>query len=33
MTSIDEAEIVSKLKGNTLRAYWALLSSPTESSE
>jgi hypothetical protein len=27
MSSIDEAEIVSKLKGNTLRAYWALLSS------
>jgi hypothetical protein len=27
MTSIDEAEIVSKLKGNTLRTYWALLSS------
>jgi hypothetical protein len=27
MNSIDEAEIVSKLKGNTLRTYWALLSS------
>jgi hypothetical protein len=26
MSSIDEKEIVSKLKGNTLRAYWALLS-------
>jgi hypothetical protein len=26
MTPIDEEEIVSKLKGNTLRAYWALLS-------
>jgi len=26
MSSIDEEEIVSKLKGNTLRAYWALLS-------
>ena len=25
MTPIDEEEIVSKLKGNTLRAYWALL--------
>lgn len=27
MSTIDEEEIVSKLKGNTLRAYWALLSS------
>jgi hypothetical protein len=27
MSSISEEEIVSKLKGNTLRAYWALLSS------
>ncbi len=27
MSSIEEAEIVSKLKGNTLRTYWALLSS------
>ena len=26
MNPIDEEEIVSKLKGNTLRAYWALLS-------
>lgn len=26
MSPIDEEEIVSKLKGNTLRAYWALLS-------
>ncbi len=26
MTPIDEDEIVSKLKGNTLRVYWALLS-------
>jgi hypothetical protein len=27
MSSPSEEEIVSKLKGNTLRAYWALLSS------
>lgn len=27
MSSIDDDEMVSKLKGNTLRAYWALLSS------
>jgi hypothetical protein len=27
MNSINEEEIVSKLKGNTLRTYWALLSS------
>jgi len=27
MSSVDDDEIVSKLKGNTLRAYWALLSS------
>ena len=26
MSHTDEAEITSKLKGNTLRAYWALLS-------
>ena len=26
MNPLDEEEIVSKLKGNTLRAYWALLS-------
>ena len=26
MSSTDEAEIISKLKGNTLRTYWALLS-------
>lgn len=26
MSSSDEEEITSKLKGNTLRAYWALLS-------
>jgi len=26
MNSTDEAEILSKLKGNTLRVYWALLS-------
>ena len=27
MSSVDDDEMVSKLKGNTLRAYWALLSS------
>jgi len=27
MSGIDEKEIVSKLKGNTLRVYWGLLSS------
>lgn len=27
MSDIDEKEIVSKLKGNTLRVYWGLLSS------
>ena len=26
MNSTDETEIISKLKGNTLRTYWALLS-------
>jgi len=26
MSGIDEEEIISKLKGNTFRAYWALLS-------
>jgi len=27
MSSVDDDEMVSKLKGNTLRAYWALLTS------
>jgi hypothetical protein len=27
MSSVDDDEMISKLKGNTLRAYWALLSS------
>lgn len=26
MSTLDDEEIVSKLKGNTLRAYWAILS-------
>jgi hypothetical protein len=26
LSSHDEDEIISKLKGNTLRAYWAILS-------